>query len=498
MANYSNLVTSGSTPMTSALQNKISPQPLQPLVGMLKPKPFIPTSPINQPIASHTVKPDGTVVHKYVDPTKQTASVVNSGASTPTPTAKPVTPNFTAGGVSNGGQQPIPNPTPQNVASQPITDSLVTAPNANTAQPTTPSTGGNQFIPQIAGSATANPGIANDSTAITQQYGNLINPLLQNATGQALGEASGMGTTRVGEGNSAATLGAAGNLISGLTAQENQQLAAQGQRLTAQQQQTSGLASAGSLAQPSGNFPFVFNPATGTFSAPGVNGGGGSTGAPTLTYNPQVDAQTLAQQVMAGKVTYSDALSAMSYAGNNIGSGLLQSAITAAGGNLAQIQAQTGANQGSVSDFTTKINAIKSQAPAADQAFTALKSYANNLGISNDTPILNGISQLYAGTVGGEQKTADATAAFQAQLQAVRAAWVAIEGGDPVAAIPDNPTPSQIAAKQAQLKQDAGYKVDALQNQLDSIKQGGSSTPSSSGGTGTYTSTSGNTYNLPY
>jgi hypothetical protein len=501
MANYSNLVgtTANSTPATSALLNKLNPQPLQPLVGALKPKPFVPTAPINQAIASHTVKPDGTVVHKYVDPIKQMASVIGATGSpstsnstaTPTPPVTPPSqnnPNFSGVTTDNSYNA---TPASQNQSGGVNSNNLnVSSPASLTGGLVTQPTAGNPYIPQIASSATGNPAIAQGSADITQQYANQINPILKEATGQALGEA-GTGSFQVGQGNAAATLGAAGNLISGLTAQEAQQLGAQGQKLTAQQQQTAGLSSAGSLAQPNGSFPFVFNPATGTFTTPGVSGGstgtsGSASGVPTLSYNPAQDAKTIGDAVMNGTMTYQDGLNMLSYGSNGSSApGQLGSYITSQGGNLAQIQARTAAQVSQVGALTTKISQIQSMAPAAISELSSLQNYAQSLGanIGSDVPIITGIQKLYSGTVGGDQKIASATAAFQAQLQTVRAAYVAIEGGDPTQAIPDNPTPSQLQAIQQQLSQDIPVKLSSLQGQLTNLKNG--STGGTTGGSPT-------------
>ncbi len=62
----------------------------------------------------------------------------------------------------------------------------------------------------------------------------------------------------------------------------------------------SGLASAGSLTQPSGNFPFVFNPSTGTFT----NAGGGV-----------MTPSEIAQAISSGKMSPTQGLQAGSYLG---------------------------------------------------------------------------------------------------------------------------------------------------------------------------------------
>ena len=128
-------------------------------------------------------------------------------------------------------------------------------------------------------------------------------------------------------------------------------------------------------AAPKGRFPFVFYPLTGQFSnAAGTQAGAGN--APTLTYNPQQDATTLAQLVISGKIPYSDAVSAMGYA-KDVGPGLLQTAITSQGGDLTKIQAQTAATQ---SNIQTGGTAATNTAASGFQS--AAQNYQTNLGLS--------------------------------------------------------------------------------------------------------------------
>ncbi len=131
-------------------------------------------------------------------------------------------------------------------------------------------------------------------------------------------------------------------------------------------------------------------------------------------------------------------------------------------------------NIGSAQDFQSKINTIQATAPAADAAFGVLSSYANAVGGDGTVPILQGLQQLYGSTAQGSQ----AVAGFKAQLQAVRQAWGAIEGGDPNAAISDNITPQQLNTVQQQLKADAQNKVTGYQNQLNQLGNTSSSNSS--------------------
>lgn len=120
------------------------------------------------------------------------------------------------------------------------------------------------------------------------------------------------------------------------------------------------------------------------------------------------------------------------------------------------------------------IDQINSTAPAADAAFSVLNSYAQ--GIDANTPISQGIQKLYGSTVQGLQSVAG----FNAQLQSVRAAWKAIEGGDPIGGIPDNLTPVQLTQIQKQLKTDSQSKITGYQNENEKLISGGSSNSSGS------------------
>lgn len=136
---------------------------------------------------------------------------------------------------------------------------------------------------------------------------------------------------------------------------------------------------------------------------------------------------------------------------------------------------QAPANIASIQGLTGKVNDIQATSPAADAAFSVLNNYAK--GIGANTPITSGLAQLYGSTAQGNQ----AVAGFKAQLQAVRSAWQAIEGGDATLGIPDNVTPAQLTQIQQQLKTDAQNKTTGFQDQINKLK--GTSSGGSTGGT---------------
>lgn len=158
--------------------------------------------------------------------------------------------------------------------------------------------------------------------------------------------------------------GIVNNLLTG----RGQDISAQGTALgganTQQGQTLSGLGSAAGYAQPSGNFPFVFDPLTGGFKSPGV--GGGAQGGPgQMTYDPAKDSHTLAQQVMNHQISYQDALTALSYGSNgSAAAGQLTSAILAAGGNPSILQTQA---------------QIQNDQEVQSQAYTSAHQQATNL-----------------------------------------------------------------------------------------------------------------------
>lgn len=149
--------------------------------------------------------------------------------------------------------------------------------------------------------------------------------------------------------------------------------------------------------------------------------------------------------------------------------------LNSSGGNYGT-GAEAASNVQSVKDYQTQINNLNATAPAADAAFSILNSYASAVGGGN-TPVIQGLQQLYGSTAQGSQ----AVAGFKAQLQAVRQAWTAIEGGDAMQAIPDNVTAAQLTQIQQQLKNDVKNKITNLTNAKNNLS--GNSSGGSTGGT---------------
>lgn len=171
-----------------------------------------------------------------------------------------------------------------------------------------------------------------------------------------------------------------------LTGQQQAQAganAAAGQAYTGQGLQQAALGTAASYSQPSQNFPYVFDPLTGTYKAPGVGGGTNAGGG--LTYNPTTDAQTFAQQVINHQIPYQDALNALGYAGP-AATALLQQAIVQGGGNLTQLQAQTGIQTAQ----EQQVQGYKSALQQGQNLQTQLKDLITTFGLNpNDLNVSN-------------------------------------------------------------------------------------------------------------
>lgn len=185
---------------------------------------------------------------KIPTPEPIASSDTNSQSSSSQGTTAPITGNTT---------------TPSGANVNATTGQLNSAPNTTTFP---------GLVGSTVSSAQGNIPIGQNATDIANKYTGMINPIVRGSVGQQTGDRT-TGTTPVGEGNAAVAAGAAGNLISGLTSQENQELAANSQKLTAQNAQTSGLQGATSAVAPQSGASYFGDPLTG-----GLVGGSGATG----------------------------------------------------------------------------------------------------------------------------------------------------------------------------------------------------------------------------
>lgn len=205
-----------------------------------------------------------------------------------------------------------------------------------------------------------------------------------------------------------------------------QQAGLVGAGTTQQSAQGNILNSAADLAKPQQNFPFVFDPTTGTYTTPGVSGGAqGATGTQGLTYNPQQDAQTLAQQVINHEINYEDALKGIGYAGTTA-EGMLQQAILRGGGNLNELKAQGGVQ----SAQTTQKEQYTSALQQAQNLGTQLTDLITSSGIQpSEVNKVNQLLQLIA------QNTSDpryqALASYITDIAATYAQVLTPDGGSP-------------------------------------------------------------------
>ena len=155
---------------------------------------------------------------------------------------------------------------------------------------------------------------------------------------QSTGEMS-TGTSPVGEGNARLTAQATAAIQQQLGTQQGNALTSAGLGQTQQELGQSALNQAGGLTQPSGSYPFVFDPATGQYK--NVSDGGG-------IQSPQ----DVAKAVMSGQMTYQQAQQSLGYMGQ-VGDSSLQQAIIAAGGNPLELQAQGEATQQNIGSQST-------------------------------------------------------------------------------------------------------------------------------------------------
>ena len=329
-------------------------------LGIGKPSTYNYQNPAYQGLVSGVKKP--TPTNNYQSPA---ISALTQGLTKPT----------TPVAVSKPTQTQIPETVTTPKASIPVTtQSPVTTPKDSTnykglverlVNSTTPNKNQNEYSGLLKETALGNKAIGEDARKISEQYGKEIARVGQLGAGAVAGNLT-TGTNVVGAGNAAIASQSASNRINalstGLASQlqgTQQQLTAQGQTAEGystglgaaniqQQQAISGLGTAAGLTQPSPSQygQTVFNPLTGEFA-------GGNM-------DPQVQAQNLAQQVMSGRMTYDQALASLGYAGQ-AGTNFLNNAITGAGGNPLQLQAQSAGQQANIATQTTASTDIARQ-----------------------------------------------------------------------------------------------------------------------------------------
>lgn len=224
--------------------------------------------------------------------------------------------------------------------------------------------------------------------------------------------------------------------------------------LTSQGQQITGLGTAANLAQPSTAQygQTVFNPATGTYGTPGAGDASG--------LDPQTAAAGLAQQVVSGQMSYSDAVSSLGYAGN-AGQQFLNNAIQ---------QASPGFNTNQAQVNTQVQGQLAPQASLAQGELANLQSTLATAPALQTTgiPAINAIGNFINSLLGnpGSQALADARSAA---ISAVGTALATAYGGTPTSYdnligqwFPANATPAQVQAGIQQFNNLISYRAQSF------------------------------------
>lgn len=374
-----------------------------------------------------------------------------------------------------------------------------------------PSSGQNRYIKQIAEVGSQNKALGQKAEDLSQKYGSEIARIGQLGAGAVAGSLS-TGTNVVGAGNAAIASQSASSRMNALAQGQNAELSGIEKQLAANQaeraglesalsgsqfQQTSqlgGLGTAASLAAPSGNYPFTFDPLTGGF---GQSGSG-------AILNPQ----QAAQDVISGKTGYEQAKAALSYLGGT-GEAQLQAAITAAGGDPLRLQAQgaaTAQNIGTqntaqtdiaragLADATQNYVTMNAGAQYAGQQAQAVSSILERTGLNN---VSSNDYNKVVNSIRGRFSDPD-FASLNTALQEARAAYTQLlssTGGTPsgreeiaLSTLDTNSTPAKINASIHELENAVARRLQAQYGAMQTYQQnlggGQSYGGSSSGGSG--------------
>jgi hypothetical protein len=363
--------------------------------------------------------------------------------------------------------------------------------------------------------ALENKAIADNARLYSEQYGKEIAEVGRLGAGAVAGSLS-TGTQAVGSGNAnLASMSASARMSALSDAQQaalkgtEQQLTAQEQTaqalrpsldatLTQQQLGLSGLGTAANLAAPA-VAPYgqtVFNPLQ-----PGFAGG---------NMDPQTQANSVAQQLISGQMTYEQAVEAMQYAGT-AGTNFLNQALTSMGANPLQLQAQglasqtnlqttgtatTGIARVGLEETTRNYNQLLGAAQAAhnqsNNVVTILdKTGLNNISSTDYNKALNSIQRRFSDT----DFAALQTALNEAQIMYTN--LLSTGGGTPsgnelnaITALNINQSAAAIKSSIQQLETAASFRLQAL----DSIRTQYQSNLNTGGGMTGATGGGGNTF----
>lgn len=463
--------TTGNTSLSTALNNKLNPNPLgtqavpdwakniasgfrlnaqgglaqglgnTPLIPGSAPKP-------STPIKSQTVAPDGTHTVTYHAPAKTDtttpATSQNAPGTTGTPAPAPTTGIWTT-------------PTGATVDTQ---TGLVKTPAPVTA-PSFPST-----VSGITDIAKGNLPIGQSAADIAASYGQRIADVGQQAAKAQAGYLT-TGTTPVAEGGAAVIAQTAAEQQKALATGEQAALMGTGQQLTAEQQAQTGLTAAGGLTKPElGAYGQTYYSPIG-----GGTIGQGQGGAFDSAMNTYIQMAANGQYgAIPSTITGNPVLNAE----------VIQGAQKA---NPSFDPVTSGAKGASAVELTKQGSAVQSQANGAEANFNLMLDIAQKGGVNDmNVPILNTLQQ----NVQRGLTSSAAVTNFQSLIQSVRSQYASILGGGTVTVealqeaqslIPQDISITALQALGQNLKKDAQNRVTGINEQIKTLTgRGGAST----------------------
>lgn len=395
------------------------------------------------PVTSHTItnKPDGTTTQKVTHATSENTANAGQNPDSLTPPSPPPTVNPNAGFQTNTGDAPQGTP-PANASFSGLVNNAATSAQGNTA-------------------------IGQNAADIAANYGKKISDVGEQAA-ILEGSVGGQGLLPIALGRAQQVAQTANSAQSALASGESAALQGTGQQLTAQNQQTSGLISAGDLAQPT-QVPYsneYIDPTT------GQPVGGGATG--TLPASAQTFVNSIAQQVQNGQMTRDEAASQL----NAYGPAGLQALNTALGSNF-----NTNASNASAGTTATG-QQIQTAAASTNQALDTLSSSFSSLpGWQTGTiPAGNSIAQWVGSQLGDSALTQYKTNLADARSQLIGV--LNSSGGTPTGNestaeqyLPDNMTPAQFQQNVGTADK-PGIVRQLIQQKVGSFTQSGQQNPS--------------------
>ena len=474
----------------------------QSVSGLMGPK--LPAKPANSTVSPAMTAPGSTSLTTTPNSNLGTTNVAGSAVSPAAASVATGTALNSRGGLAKAGASKGTAEAPSTSFSG-LVNTLAGKSNASAEQA--------RIQKQLQQEAMNNKSIGQDARNIADQYSTQIANVGKLGAGAVAGDLS-TGSSIVGSGNANLASQSASSRMQALSNAEQAALQGTGQQLqgqgqvqtglnqalssanTQQAQGISGISQAAGYAQPNPTAygQAVFNPLTKQYEGGGFN------------MDPQTQASNLAQQVISGKMTMAQAQQALSYAGA-AGNNFLANAITQAGGNPLQLEAQGNVQQqnlGTSGTAVTSANAgglqqsIKQEVDlgtAASQAHDLagqVQSSMQNSGLqlTNSTDMNTVINNLQS-RLGNEAYTKlniavnDAKAAY-AQILSTSGATPTEAGSMAEQNINANMSPSQILSAIDQLNQGVKARQDAAhtQTQLYQSMLGTSGGNTSTGGGG--------------